>query len=114
MERGRMKLTMCTPTPNKHGLCPGLHMNGKRYTHRAQRAGTPCKDETRAMKQVARTGKPRGYSWRLWHEWDGPITRTIPTTPIQRAWVTDCLTPAYRRASFNKSRDGTWRVKAED
>ena len=29
---------------------------------------TACKAETRAMKQAARSGKPAGYTWRLWHD----------------------------------------------
>jgi hypothetical protein len=57
-----------------------------------------CKAETSRMKDVARSGKPPGYTWRLWND-PRPYKRTpVPTHPIPRRWVTEALTPAWQRA----------------
>ena len=56
-----------------------------------------CERERKAMQAVARSGKPAGYSWRLWNDPRGPKgAPKIETGPI-RDWRYPCA--AYKNAT---------------
>jgi len=44
-----------------------------------------CEQERKAMQVVARSGKPAGYSWRLWHDPRPRVASRAPSGPI-RDW----------------------------
>ena len=58
---------------------------------------TACKRETKAMKAAARSGKPAGYTWRLWNDpTAGTPPRKIQTGSLHTpAWAHEG--PAYKR-----------------
>jgi hypothetical protein len=59
-------------------------------------APSACVRERKAMQAAARSGKPCGYSWRLWNDPKAGTPRKVPTGSLHvPGWAHEG--PAYKR-----------------
>ena len=83
----RLKLSTFDPSAHPEGCL--MHPAGWRGT-----GAKGCAAERRAMQSVARTGKPAGYSWRLWWDPRPRVAKPVPTGSLRMPrWAYP--TPAY-------------------
>jgi hypothetical protein len=103
-------------------VCPGgrdeASSHGHRYgyfdqcgQHVGWKAAERCRKDARDFKTIARTGKPLGYTWHLWHSQTGKKKR-VPTHPfIHPFGVTG--EPAYKRfARLDRNDSPAWKAPA--
>lgn len=89
---GRLKLGLFDPSKTEGGCDMHTDWPGTRHARPHLRQ---CEQETRALRAIARTGKPAGYSWRWWWDPRPRVRREVPTGSMHMPrWAYP--TPAYR------------------